>query len=559
MARDLQPFDSTEFVLNAAQGGVGHPPGQPLYALFAAAFVHALPLSPPTALSLLSVLSTVGCVWLALHLGRASMVGAVAAVAALLLPGVWDLATRPEVYATAAAFSLGAVAMHPQKGRGPAFATGLWLGAAASVNPIIGVQAGLVVLCASGARLPFLAVVGGGLCGLAPYLLLPVVGAHPREALVWGAPLSGQALVHFLAGRDYRGWHLGLGEFAGNLGLAARWLMVRGLLPLLLLGTIGEARAKVPLGRRMAIPLATAIGVLFIATNHPFIDTNPDYDGYLWLPAWLAVAGAARLADERRWLAVAAPLAIAAAGVLSGPPLGARVRGATSVTRALAVEALREAPDGAVLLVESDHLVFPLFYLTEVERQRSDVVVLNVGWASSSWFWQHLVARDSHLATAVDTALMRTPPPGWPPREARMATFLEAAARPVVGESLRLASLAKGRPCLGRLYARAAPLCLAALPGDGPAWLAAQTAPPESLDERLIAATGLSRADDAWRTGDAGLAWRWLHAALPARLRDQVLAERPSRPAPPFHPAASPARALAGAEDLLQRFADLAP
>ena len=45
-ARDLQPFDSAEFVLNAAQLGVGHPPGQPAYLLLGALLVRALPISP---------------------------------------------------------------------------------------------------------------------------------------------------------------------------------------------------------------------------------------------------------------------------------------------------------------------------------------------------------------------------------------------------------------------------------------------------------------------------------------------------------------------------------
>src|SRR4051812_24706391 len=60
-ARDLQPFDSTEFALNAAQLGVGHPPGQPLYLVLSALLVRMLRfLSPSHALAWLSIGATVG-------------------------------------------------------------------------------------------------------------------------------------------------------------------------------------------------------------------------------------------------------------------------------------------------------------------------------------------------------------------------------------------------------------------------------------------------------------------------------------------------------------------
>src|SRR5438477_13219133 len=60
-ARDLQPFDSSEFALNAAQLGVGHPPGQPLYLLAGAALVRLLPFAPSLALVLLSIAATLAC------------------------------------------------------------------------------------------------------------------------------------------------------------------------------------------------------------------------------------------------------------------------------------------------------------------------------------------------------------------------------------------------------------------------------------------------------------------------------------------------------------------
>src|SRR4051812_46259965 len=100
-ARDLQPYDSAEFALNAAQLGVGHPPGQPLYLLVSAALVRLLPICAPSfALVLLSIGALV--VGLALATlaglrveGRASeplgalLLATLAGVAPLALPGVW--------------------------------------------------------------------------------------------------------------------------------------------------------------------------------------------------------------------------------------------------------------------------------------------------------------------------------------------------------------------------------------------------------------------------------------------------------------------------------------
>src|SRR5260370_10565838 len=108
-ARDLQPFDSSEFVLNAIEVGVGHPPGQPGYVLAAALWTRLLPVAPAAALSWLSAAATVLAALLALRLarrlspGRSSWADAAALAAVWLVPGVWDLGTRPEVYAPAAA------------------------------------------------------------------------------------------------------------------------------------------------------------------------------------------------------------------------------------------------------------------------------------------------------------------------------------------------------------------------------------------------------------------------------------------------------------------------
>src|SRR5579883_1136711 len=189
-ARDLQPFDSSEFALNAAQLGVGHPPGQPAYLLLGAALVRLLrPLSPSFVLTLLSIAATVCSALLALRLatrdsGQSAFLAVITIAAALLVPGVWDFATRAEVYPLAALLVLAAIApvfdrsifenMHASL-----YARiGLLFGLAASVNPAIALAAALAAAPAlfAAARgkgpLPSLralaAVVAGGAIGLLP-------------------------------------------------------------------------------------------------------------------------------------------------------------------------------------------------------------------------------------------------------------------------------------------------------------------------------------------------------------------------------------------------------
>jgi hypothetical protein len=82
----------------------------------------------------------------------------------------------------------------------------------------------------------------------------------------------------------------------------------------------------------------------------------------------------------------------------------------------------------------SDHVVFPLLYLHEVEGLRPDVVVLPSGFASSAWYWRHLSRRHPGIE---GPSIVTTD------RYERIEAFIaHNPERPVVAENLRLASLA---------------------------------------------------------------------------------------------------------------------
>ena len=306
-ARDLQPFDSAEFALNAVQLGVGHPPGQPFYLLLGALFVRIAPIGAPWALSLFSAFATVLAIFVALRIarmlrgGESNVLDAILVGTACLLPGVWDMATRPEVYSLAALLLCAGVGLILTGSNRRIPAAGLLFGLGASVNPAMAVAIALSVAPALLAWLlqkpdrrkvlAFAGAVGAGLIGLLPYGILPILGAHPHGAVVWGEPLHGDSLRHYLAGRDYRSWHLTLDEFAHNLAAALAWLLHTGQLPLILLGAIGFLRSPLPIFARIIPVLATLFSLALIALNHPFLPTNPDYDGYLLPAVWLSAAG----------------------------------------------------------------------------------------------------------------------------------------------------------------------------------------------------------------------------------------------------------------------------
>lgn len=540
-ARDLQPFDSAEFALNAAQFGVGHPPGQPLYLLLGALFVRILPLSAPWALSLLSALATIGALFVALRLARAlggrdlGGIDALLVGAACLLPGVWDMATRPEVYSLAALLLCGGAAAltrhisqaqqsplsHWERGSGGPSdnrgvrVAGLLFGLGASVNPAMAIAVAAAVAPAligwiwnapTRNRLFALgSAIVAGLVGLLPYGLLPILGANPHNAVIWGEPLRGDALIHYLAGRDYRSWHLTAGEFAHNLAAALAWLLQTGQLPLILLGTLGFLRSPLPKPARIIPLLVTLLSLSLIALNHPFIPTNPDYDGYLLPAVWLSAAGlpllAAPLRERPRGRLIAAALAVALGffGARATTPLASRTRWNDHVTRDAARRLLDETPPRGVLVLEADHLVFPALYMTEVEHLRDDVLVVNAGWASSSWYLRHLAARHPDLP----------PVPAAPTRDERLAGFFAAMQRPVVAESAALAALA-GRPALCRFVVAAGPCPSPANASDTPLFGALLDSRPGSLAERVACQTILQRADNALRTGDLRAAFMTL-------------------------------------------------
>jgi hypothetical protein len=537
---DLSVYDSAELALVAVQGGLGHPPGQPLHTMLGWLLAHIPGLRPLVAVNLLSsvpaALTVLPVVSLAEGLSAEAPARAHArrplSAAVVALAGahalVWDAATRVEIYALAAFVILWALARLAAASTPRGFlAAGIAFGLGASVNPVIAAIAVLAVAPVVIARRPGVRLVGfavaGGVIGLLPYLYVPLVGWR-QDVLVWGAPTGGAALRRFLTAAD----------FAPNMKITVAmvvhhvvewigWSFRWGVAPFVLAGLLGHALlggGPRALGRWVA---AAALGltVLYLATNVVWRLDNPDYLGYLAAPWWLATAGVAGLvgAARTRWIAGGlAAIALGAVTLATPTPLG-RTRRHDRLARSLAEGALAEAPPGAIMVLESDHWVFPLFYLQEAEAHRADVVVLAYGLTSSSWYWEHLHRRHPEL--------VRVPLRGPGGQAERVRRFLAANPRPLLVERASVADRLAVQPCAVGWLARAGAACLGAVDAaSGPTRVVEEElarlyegSPPA---EGVLAQVALDRGEALWRLGQARAAYAALLAGVPPSLRHRL-------------------------------------
>jgi hypothetical protein len=585
-ARDMTVWDSALITLVAQQGGVGHPPGYPLHTWLGFLLARLPGVPAPMAVGWVSAIpGALLCVPVASlawqltddrmrdpqrvpHPPRSGSggqsppaptlaLGAVIAAMALH-PLWWDPATRVEVYSLAAflavwalarlaaALDLRADAPDPVLPRA-LIPVGLGFGLAASAHPVV---AALVASAALpwlvGAlrrrRLSLRAVVAGlagGGAGLAPYLAIPLV-ARRSGPFIWGEPTSAASLWRFLRGAD----------FAANVGPTGAqigdhlldwigWAAATGTLVLLVLGVAGWSllgRGR-PAGA-LAGPLTAALAVLAIATNVVWFPENPDYLGYTAGSFAVCLSGGAALAASlagraraARVVAGACVAAVLAAAVLAPPALFRRTRARDTSARVLAAGALAEAPPRAILMIESDHWVWPLLYLQEVEQVRADVVVLPLGLTSSSWFWRHLQRRHPDLA-AFDLA-----GPGG--RLGRVRRFLDAQGdRPRAFEHLSMArTLGTASVAVGfLLHDRATTTVIdpdAATAAIARAATVIGRGSPDGVG--VLALTSYARGEALWRSGHPAAAYRALLAGVPPDRRPPAppAASLEGRPPPP--------------------------
>jgi len=429
MCRSLSMYDSPELAMVAEQLGLGHPFGQPLHTILGAIASRLPGLDPVVALNGLSALfgalSVIPATSFAEALVRPDAncpegdVRYVAPTIALLgiHPALWEPATRIEVYPIAVFFALWAAArfanavLDEDQRPAPYFATGLGLGLAASANVVcaFGVAFAMTPRLLMGIareeipRRALRVLTGGGLLGLSAHLYIFFVASR-TDVVVWGAPTTAQSIVQYFTAADFafkgvESWS----EWWTHVGELFFWSLRDGLLALLIAGFGGYAVYARRRGLGRFFFNATWIFfVAFIARNGVFAPDVLDYNGYLAIPAWLAASGVGLLVaylgyHRASW----APVVMAALllFVMVAPPAPYhRSRHRDTFTSDIGREALRAAPPNAILIVERDHWVGPMWYLQEQQGLRSDVTLLAHGLASSEWFWDHLYRRHPDLA-----------------------------------------------------------------------------------------------------------------------------------------------------------------
>jgi hypothetical protein len=530
--RELMWFDSGELALACATWGLGHPPGQPLYTLIGA-LAHALGglwlLNHLSALSLIACLLGAASLWRAW--GRADAHSAPEAVAAFLwvcLYPVWDQGARVELYSLAAALALWSLSF---AARARPLAAGVALGLCGATNAIFAIGAGLSLIALTltdRARrsplsaLPRLAL--GATAGLLlPHLYLARLallsrGGAEAGRFVWGDLTTVEGLADYLTGADYRGTaHSDWGHLPHHAAEWLAWAHQEGALAWTLLGALGWL-ASPPLRQHLltAAPLLICCG-LFPLTYARYWPDVPDFTGYLLPPLALSALGVwgllgwvrARGGRAASWGLLAALALSLCAG--RSPP-HARGRSAHHLPLTLARDWLGALPPRSLLVVSSDHWVFPLLYAQVVEGARPDVVVMNEGFSRSAWYWGWLRAQHPDLPR-----VERSPD--------RLRALVSAWDAPTFTETLAQAARltpppappmsAPSAPCAARWGISVG--CLSPLPPPSAAhlaeWARAQS-PLSPITARVLARLGADLSLARWAQGEAALALTLGYAAL---------------------------------------------
>ncbi len=494
MCRDLYWYDSAELAIAAIQPGLGHPPGQPLYTLVGWLMSFVAHGHPLFGVNMLSALCAAMCAVPAMAMvtrlnvslaGRGAWLSAAVLVGLGFNDAVWDTATRIEVYSLATLLALtqlahlmatldrlendGSHGFTGSTGRGAVAAWmkrhaevdwllgGLLMGLTFSVHPYIAIfMAVASAFMAAGpllrtrpkrpARSASFLIIGAAF-GLLPHAWIPLSTSLDGH-LVWGDPSSISRFLFYVTGVDYshnRASVLGTGAHALHF---IGWLTQRGLLPVYAGGALAwwMGRTDRPgLGARCAPLVIRALGIVMIGRIGNYRPEIPDFLGYLLPATWLAGVGLSAVAARAqvqlsnrasRLLVAALVVTWIALNAFLPPSVATRSRSDNRMARQLSSGILQDAPHDAIVLVSSDHILFPLLYLVEVEGTRTDLVIIAHGWGSSSWYWEHLASKHPDLAPWDKNA---------PGRDERIKRFLaDNPSRPVIAENLGLASLGTG-------------------------------------------------------------------------------------------------------------------
>lgn len=430
----LPAGDSGELIAVAATFGVAHPPGYPLWTMLGGLWARALTIgSVAWRLNLFSAVAmALAAALLAMAVRRVSgsrPAGVVAAWAFAFATPVWKYALVAEVFAlnallaSAALLALAHAATGRRGEREAPVGALAFLGALALSHHhtllLLAIPAWVAAFAlASGDPAPVTRPVRAlplsaawAVAGLLPLAWLALAPRH-APVLAWGDTTSVQGFFSLLLRAEYGTFRLdplqaGMKADTSHALLFARTLPQSfGPLPLVL-AAVGAVAAW---GRSRALALGLAG---FAALQAAFFTRVGFPSDVVWLRgvierfyilpllvlAFLAGLGAgwvlARLSARR---VLKAGLAVLLLATTIGVPLAERSRGLDQrgnvFVETLGRGILASLPPRAVLFVQGDLLHNTLAYLTLVERERPDVVVLDQELMTYPWYVRR--ARASH-------------------------------------------------------------------------------------------------------------------------------------------------------------------
>lgn len=425
MSRGLSMYDSPELAMVAGQLGLGHPTGQPVHTVLgflAASLGSLVGIDERLTLNALSAAAGALCLIPAVSLAEAILADPAPARAveprivtpALAFMGVhtalWEPATRIEVYSLACLLSLWAIACcaHALRDttRQPSrfLIVGLCVGLATATHPHFGFATAIslaprILLGLARGEIQkrsFLATLVGGPVGLLPYLYVPWVASR-KDVFVWGSPTDFASLRRYFTGAEFsHNREITMAAWLEHLELWLHWAIDSRVILLLVTGFLGNylfCKRRV-LGR-LPFNLLLFYFVALVTSNTRFAPDVLDYLEYLAIVSWLAAVGAALLLAHIWSLRKLGGVGVA---ILLGLFLLAparssllRTRHLDRVTDDLATLALERAPPDAIVIVERDHWVAPLWYMQQRRGVRPDVVILAYGLTGSTWYWDHLL------------------------------------------------------------------------------------------------------------------------------------------------------------------------
>lgn len=394
-------IDSGELAAGCFLLNILHPTGYPLYTLIGRIFSLLPVLNVSSRLVFMSIIFATGGILIFGLICRKERINSVLSgtVAALLTvsPVLWSVSVDVEVYTLTFLLSCLIWMLSYWKDNArylPAISyfagltvtnhlTGLWT--------VIGMIITLILTWRRRLRSYLVPMVLFFFLGVSPYLYL-ILRARAQPLLAWGNPVDLKRFWWHITGRQYQVWmftsslrHV-VDNFLFGLKLITHTFGYL-LLPVVLYGMMQLIRQKRPLAIGLIV---TTMLTLLYAANYAI----PDITGY-YLPAVVALsvfAAAGLNGIYHRWgkisyLATIIPLML----LIVNYPVYNQNQNWVAYDQAL--NTLRSADSGAIIITDWWDVYAPIFYLHEVEKIRPDISIIDKELLRRSWYFSYLEKR----------------------------------------------------------------------------------------------------------------------------------------------------------------------